>query len=290
MNVFEPRIPSPLQELRDDRLADRGVRLWLKRDDLIHPDIPGNKYRKLKYNITAAREQGASTLLTFGGAYSNHLRATAAAGALFGFDTVGIVRGEEHLPLNDSLRFCVDHGMRLQYMDRETYRHKTETEILDPLRDKYNNPYLLPEGGSNTLAVKGCAEIAAEIDIDFDHICCPVGTGGTLAGVAAGLRPGQHATGFSVLKGGGFLNDDVARLQREAFGHTTDNWHIEVDYHFGGYAKRKPPLDDFIVDFYDRHGLTLDWIYVAKMMSGLLDGVRHGAYSGIRSVVCLITG
>lgn len=260
-------MPSPVVEVRDERLGRSGVRLLLKRDDLIHPEIPGNKWRKLKFNLAAAREQGAGTLLTFGGAYSNHIRATAAAGRYFGFETVGVIRGEEHLPLNPSLAYAVRWGMRLTYLDRATYRRKQEPEVIDGLRRRFGDFYLLPEGGSNALAVRGCAKIPAEIDRPFDVICCAVGTGGTLAGIAAGLRADQQALGFAVLKGGDFLNEEVARLQREAYGHTTGNWSIDLDHHFGGFAKRKPELDAFIADFDARHDIALDWVYVAKMMA-----------------------
>lgn len=150
-------MPSPVSELRDDRLADRGVRVLLKRDDLIHPQIPGNKWRKLKYKLAAAREQGSSTLLTFGGAYSNHIRATAAVGYYGGFDTIGVIRGEEHLPLNPSLRYASQHGMRLTYLDRASYRAKTSDTVIDGLHRAFGDFYLLPEGGSNSAAVLGYA-------------------------------------------------------------------------------------------------------------------------------------
>lgn len=181
-----PQLPSPVVEVRDERLSRSGVRLLVKRDDLIHPEIPGNKWRKLKYNLAVARERGAGTLLTFGGAYSNHIRATAAAGHYLGFSTIGVIRGEERLPLNPSLAYAIGRGMRLIYVDRTTYRHKREPEVIDGLRQRFGDFYLLPEGGSNALAVCGCAEIPAEIDESFDVICCAVGTGGTLAGIAAG--------------------------------------------------------------------------------------------------------
>jgi 1-aminocyclopropane-1-carboxylate deaminase len=188
---LELRVPSPMSELDDQRLVGPGVRVWLKRDDLIHPELPGNKWRKLKFNVAAAGEQGHKTLLTFGGAYSNHIRAVAAAGSIFGFSTIGVIRGEEHLPLNSSLAFAVERGMRLAYLDRETYRRKHEPAVVDELRHEWGDFYLVPEGGSNALGVQGCIEIAAEIDLDFQTICCPVGTGGTLAGIAGGLLDGQ---------------------------------------------------------------------------------------------------
>ncbi len=283
-------LPSPLEELLDDRPAGKGVRVWLKREDLIHPDLPGNKWRKLKYNLVAARRERSPTLLTFGGAYSNHIRATAAAGRHFGFATIGVIRGEEHLPLNPSLAYAVANGMRLTYLDRTTYRHKHDPSLLAALRSRFGPFYLLPEGGSNGPAVLGCAELVAEIDVDYDLICCPCGTGGTLAGVAAGLPPGRRAIGFAALKGAQYLNDEVSRLQHEAYGETRGDWRIDHDHHFGGFAKRPPDLAAFAADFTDRHGITLDQVYVAKMMYGLYTLTEHGAFPNGTRIVALITG
>ncbi|MGH3388596.1 MAG: 1-aminocyclopropane-1-carboxylate deaminase/D-cysteine desulfhydrase, partial [Actinomadura sp.] len=252
------RLPSPVVELADERITRHGLRLIIKRDDVIHPELPGNKWRKLTYNLQAAAEQGHTTLLTFGGAYSGHVRATAAAGRRFGFGTVGVIRGEEHRPLNDSLAYAVDQGMRLTYLDRSTYRRKTDADVIAALRERWGEFYLLPEGGSNALAVRGCAELPGEIAEPFDAICCACGTGGTLAGIAAGLEPGRRALGFSALKGGRFLDGEVERLQRAAFGRCSGNWSIEDGFHFGGYARRTPELDQFITDFTDRHGIALD--------------------------------
>jgi 1-aminocyclopropane-1-carboxylate deaminase len=287
---MELRLPSPVEELTDGRLAAFGVRVFLKRDDLIHPDVPGNKWRKLKYNLSAARDGGFRTLLTFGGAYSNHLRATAAAGHHFGFATIGVVRGEPHLPLNPSLAYTTGHGMRLTYLDRAAYRLKTSQDVLGALRSEFGEFYLLPEGGTNRLAVLGCSEIAAEIPVDFDVICCPSGTGGTLAGIAAGLMPGQRAIGFSALKGAQFLDDEVRRLQHEAFGGPAGDWRIDHDHHFGGFAKRPQPLRAFAADFEERHGVELEQVYVAKMMYGLYALVCRGAFEPGTRVVALVTG
>ena len=284
------RLPSPLEELPDGRLTRAGVRLYLKRDDLISPEIPGNKWRKLKYNLTAARAQGQQVLLTFGGAYSNHIRATAAAGHYFGFATIGVIRGEEHLPLNSSLDYAVRHGMRLVYLDRATYRDKMSPEVIAGLHGRFGDFYLLPEGGSNATALRGCAEIPGEIGRPFDLICCPSGTGGTLAGLAHGLAAGQRALGFSVLKGGQFLAGDVRSLQRAAFGAPSENWSIYHDFHFGGFAKRNPALDEFITDFEKRHALALDWVYTAKMMYGLFALAQRGAFHPGTVAVALITG
>lgn len=283
------RLPSPLETLDDDRLDARGVRLLLKRDDLINGDIPGNKWRKLKYNLQDAAASGQSRLLTFGGAYSNHIRAVAAAGHHFGFATIGVIRGEEHLPLNPTLDFAVRHGMTLDYLDRTTYREKTSPAVEERLRRRFGDFFLIPEGGSNAAAVRGAAEIAAELPTDYDVVCCPCGTGGTLAGLAAGLPSGKRALGFAALKGAGFLVDDVRRLQRE-YGTVTDNWSIELDYHFGGFARRSPALNEFIADFASRHSIELEWVYVAKMLCGIFDMVDRGRFSPGTTVIAVITG
>ncbi|WSY39111.1 pyridoxal-phosphate dependent enzyme [Embleya sp. NBC_00888] len=300
-----PRALSPLQELHDDRMVSRGLRLWLKRDDLLYAFLPrepgapepvhlypsGNKWRKLKYNLVAAREQGQRTLLTFGGAYSNHLRATAAAGRAHGLATVGVVRGEElaDRPLNPSLAFAVEHGMRLVFTDRATYRAKHTPRVLDRLLAAHGPAYVLPEGGSNEAAVRGCAELPAELGEDLDTVCVAVGTGGTLAGIAAGLPPGRRAIGFAAL-GGGFLADEVADLQRRTYGAPTDNWHVEHDFHHGGYARRGPELDAFLADFAARHDFAPEPIYVGKMLFGLFALAERGTFAPGTRLVAVVTG
>ncbi|WP_427887127.1 1-aminocyclopropane-1-carboxylate deaminase/D-cysteine desulfhydrase [Kribbella sp. GL6] len=284
------RLPSPVFELPDDRLTAAGVHVLLKRDDLIHPEFPGNKWRKLKYNVAATRELGLGTLLTFGGAYSNHIRATAAVGYYGGFATIGVIRGEEHQPLNPSLEYAVRRGMQLTYLDRTTYRAKTSKAVIDGLRREFGAFYLLPEGGSNTEALRGCAEIPSELTESFDVLFCAVGTGGTLAGVAAGLSPQQSAVGVPVLKGGGYLEREIIDLQTSAFGARSGSWRLECDYHFGGYAKRTAELDMFIEDFAGRHGLLLDWVYEAKMMYALFDLVERRAFAPGTTIVALISG
>ncbi|MBT2213108.1 1-aminocyclopropane-1-carboxylate deaminase/D-cysteine desulfhydrase [Actinomadura sp. NEAU-AAG7] len=278
--------PSPVVELEDDRIAAHGVRLFLKRDDLVHPDLPGNKWRKLRHNIAPARERG--TLLTFGGAYSNHIRAAAAAGRLYGFATIGVIRGEEHLPLNDSLAYAQGTGMRLDYLDRAAYRRKHEPDVVAMLRERWGDFYLLPEGGSNARAVRGCAELGAELR-GFDVVCCPCGTGGTLAGLAAGLAPGQRALGFAVLRGG-FMDGEVERLQREAYGTRRGAWSVEHGFHFGGYARRTAALDAFADGFADRHGLVLERVYVAKMMAGIYALAARGRFPRGTRVAAVVTG
>jgi len=281
------QLPSPLQELHDDRLA--GVRLLLKRDDLIHPDVTGNKWRKLKYLLADARAVHASTLLTFGGAYSNHLRAMAAAGRACGFTTIGVVRGEEE-PYNAMLDAAVADGMRLHYIDRATYRRKNDPEVVDALRREFGDFYLVPEGGSTTFAVRGCSELVHEIDAPFDVITCPVGTGGTLAGISAGLADGQRALGVSALKGATSLDDEVRTLQLAATGRVMDNWAIEHRFHCGGFARRSPELDDFLRDFERRHDLRLDHVYVGKLMLGVFTLIAEEALPVGSTVVAVVTG
>ena len=207
--------PTPLVRLRSGAADQAGVGLYLKRDDLIHPQISGNKWRKLKYNLLEAHQQGHHTLLTFGGAYSNHLYAVAAAGREFGFRTIGLVRGEETSPLNPTLTFAQTCGMHLQYVSRDQYRHKADASWLVSLRQQYGDFYLLPEGGSNAQAVRGVAELVAEIDLSWSYLCCPCGTGGTLAGLVAGAASRGLVVGFSALKGGDFLRQEAGQLLRE---------------------------------------------------------------------------
>ncbi|MEU4208920.1 pyridoxal-phosphate dependent enzyme [Streptomyces sp. NPDC026206] len=288
-DALRPQLPSPLQELADERFARRGLRLLLKRDDLIHPDLPGNKWRKLAPNLAEAAAAGKGTLLTFGGAYSNHLRATAAAGRLLGFATVGVVRGDELAgrPLNPSLRQCAADGMRLRFVDRATYRRKAEPDVLAALAGE--DCFVIPEGGSNAAAARGCAALGQELRGVADVAGVACGTGGTLAGLAAGLAAGQQAIGFPVLKGA-FLGEEVLRLQQEAFGGRCGDWSLDERFHGGGYAKRPPELEAFAEDFTARHGLPLERLYVAKMLYGLTTLAGEGAFTPGTTVVAVVTG
>lgn len=290
-----PRLPSPLRPVDDERFGRHGVRLLLKRDDLIHPEIPGNKWRKLAPNLRAATAAGSRSLLTFGGAYSNHLRATAAAGRLLGLATVGIVRGDELAdgPLNPSLARCVADGMRLRFVDRASYRRKTEPGVLAALVAEAgldeDSVYVLPEGGSNTLAVEGCAALGRELRGAADVVAVACGTGGTLAGLAAGLGAGQRAIGFPALRGG-FLGREVADLQRAAFGGPVAGWSLEERFHFGGFARVTAELEAFAREFEDRHGLPVERLYVAKMLYGLTALAAEGAFPPGTRVAAVITG
>ncbi|MBW3704741.1 1-aminocyclopropane-1-carboxylate deaminase [Streptomyces griseus] len=286
--ALPPRLPSPLQEVRDERFARHGVRLFLKRDDLIHPDLPGNKWRKLALNLEAA---AGRTVLTFGGAYSNHLRATAAAGRLLGFPTVGVVRGDElaRRPLNPSLARCAADGMRLHFVDRTTYRAKASSEVLEGLLGLFGDVVVLPEGGSNALAAQGCTALGREVAGEVDVAAVACGTGGTLAGLAAGLDPGQRALGVPVV-GGGFLGEEVARLQREAFDGPAGDWSLEERFTFGGYARTTPELAAFTDGFEDRHGLPVERVYVAKLLFALTALAEEGAFAPGTRLAAVITG
>ncbi|WP_258038859.1 1-aminocyclopropane-1-carboxylate deaminase/D-cysteine desulfhydrase, partial [Streptomyces sp. SM12] len=220
--LLGPAHPSPLREVTDERFTRHGVRLLLKRDDLLHPELVGNKWRKLVPNLRDALAAGHDTVLTVGGAYSNHLRATAAAGRLLSLRTVGVVRGEElaDRPLNDSLARCAADGMVLHFVSRAEYRERHGPGFTHRMRERFGRFHEVPEGGSNAAAVRGCAELGRELAEAAprpDVVALPCGTGGTLAGVAAGLGPGQSALGVPVLKGG-FMEGEVRRLQDAAFG------------------------------------------------------------------------
>lgn len=281
---------APLQKLEARLLEERGVELWIKREDLLHPHISGNKWRKLKYNLQEAKQQEYYTLLTFGGAYSNHIAATAAAGREYGFKTIGIIRGEEHLPLNATLSFASSCGMELHYISRDKYRLKTDATFLKELREKFGKVYILPEGGTNPLAVKGCAEIVRDISISYSHICCSMGTGGTLAGIVAGLAGEHQAIGFPALKGGEFLQEEVEELVQTYNGQHYSNWQLITDYHFGGYAKVKPELLAFMERFKQQHHIQLEPIYTGKMMYGLFDLIQKGDFPQGSCVVAVHTG
>ncbi|MDN0195680.1 pyridoxal-phosphate dependent enzyme [Streptomyces sp. S.PNR 29] len=290
LTALRPRLPSPSQEVPDERFARRGVRLVLKRDDLIHPELVGNKWRKLAPNLAAA---GGRTVATFGGAYSNHLRATAAAGRLLGVPTVGVVRGQElaDRPLNPSLARCAADGMRLHFVDRSTYRRKTEPETLAAVLRAAGaeDAYVVPEGGSNADAVRGCRALGAELRGRADVVAVACGTGGTFAGMAAGLAADQRALGIPVLKGG-FLSADIRRLQELAFGGPRGDWCLVDRFHFGGYARTTPALDAFAEDFEHRHGLPVERLYVAKLLYGLVALVEEDAFPRGTTIAAVITG
>ncbi|MGK0365607.1 MAG: 1-aminocyclopropane-1-carboxylate deaminase [Saprospiraceae bacterium] len=279
---------SPLQEIP---FPDGRIRLFIKRDDLLHPQISGNKWRKIKYNLHEMQRQDKKTLLTFGGAFSNHIAAAAAAGKVYGFQTIGIIRGEELDAANATLRFAEENGMHLKFISRTDYRRKGDGEFLEELKQEFGDFYMLPEGGTNCFALPGCAEIIEEIDAEIlaDYYCVACGTGGTIAGMISGLKQGE-ILGFSALKGD-FLRGEVEELLSGCGADLKSiPYSINTDYHFGGYAKFKPTLIEFMNDFKTQFGISLDPIYTGKMFFGIFDLVEKGYFEKGSTVVAVHTG
>ena len=262
------------------------ISLHIKREDLLHPIISGNKFRKLKYNLEEAKNQNQKVLLTFGGAFSNHIVAVAGAGAAFGFETIGIIRGEElqdKISENPSLLQAQEMGMKFVFVSREHYRQKENADFIEQLRIKFGAFYLLPEGGTNALAIKGCEEILSSSDSEFTHICSSIGTGGTITGIINSSAKNQNIIGFSSLKGD-FLQNDIAKFANK------QNWSVNCDYHFGGYGKVTEELIDFINNFYLEHHIRLDPIYTGKMMFGILNLIENNYFPPNSKILAIHTG
>lgn len=281
---------TALQQIMEPLFLEMGVEVWMKRDDLTHPLISGNKWRKLKYNLIAAREEGQHLLLSFGGIYSNHIHALAAAGKLFGFNTIGIIRGEPADERTDTLRFAEAQGMQLHFLDRSGYRLKHEPDFSEQLRDRFGDFYLVPEGGTNLAALRGCVEMVEEIEIPYDCLCVASGTGGTLAGIVSGLKGKQQITGFSSLKGEDTLTEKVAGLVKEFTRGNLSKWEVCFDYHFGGYAKVNEALIGFIKKFTIEQNIPLEPVYTGKMMFGLYDRIKKGYYPRGSRIIAIHTG
>lgn len=262
------------------------IKLYIKREDELHSFISGNKFRKLKYNLLDARVKQQDTLLTFGGAFSNHIAAVAYAGFSNGFKTIGVIRGEElesKISENPTLAFAQKHGMKFKFISREIYREKDTLDYKMSLRNEFDKFYLIPEGGTNTLAVEGCEEILTEMDADFDFICCPVGTGGTISGLINTSKAHQKVLGFSALKGN-FLIDDIS-----TFVHR-ENWRLITDYHFGGYAKINKELIVFLNTFKINYGIPLDPVYTGKMMYGIINMIKKDEFPENSKILAVHTG
>ena len=281
---------TPLTEIFDPLFEQRQIRFFIKREDFTDEFISGNKFYKLKYNLIEAEKLGYKTLLTFGGAYSNHIHATAAAGKKYGFNTIGIIRGEEHLPLNPTLSSAQETGMTIEYIDRKSYRNKYDDILIQTLKEKFGDFYLIPEGGSNHLAIKGCAEIISSIKIDFNFICSACGTGGTLAGLILGLDSKSFALGFSVLKGGSFLYQNVRILLSYYQKEKLNNFQINLDYPFGGYAKTNMELNSFCTRFTEQQNIQIEPIYTGKMFYGIYDLIRNNFFPPQSTIVAIHTG
>lgn len=269
-----PMFNQIAQTIPYQQITVEGFEISIKRLDLVHPQISGNKFFKLKYNLLAAQQQGCKKLLTFGGAYSNHIAATAYAAQLFGFESLGIIRGEElaSKPLNATLNTAQQFGMQLQFVTREAYRQKQSPAYLAQLQQHYPDYYVIPEGETNPLAIQGCTEILCDADRqNFDLICCAVGTGGTIAGLIEASHSQQHLLGFSALKGD-FLSRELEQLTEKR------NWQITDQYCCGGYAKTTPELLQFIRNFEQQYDIPLEQIYTGKMLLGLTDLIQQGTF------------
>lgn len=281
--IFNFPVHAPLQRFVLPAFEQAGVEVWLKRDDLIHPFVSGNKWRKLKYNLLEAEQQGKTHLLTFGGAYSNHLVAVACAAALCGFQSTGLVRGDAGTH-NHMLHLCHTFGMEIIFVSREAYREK------EVLAQQYAQPqsYILPEGGTNVLAVKGCAEITTEVSQDFQHVLLASGTGGTTAGVAKGFaqhHPPTHVHSIAVLKGADFLQQDI-----EMLAPGLNNLTLHTEFHEGGYAKTTPRLISLINNTAAQTGVLFDQVYTGKMLLATHQLVESGNIKAGDKILLLHTG
>ena len=289
--MFENIIDSDKAVVSEIKLqAKKSVKTYIKREDAVHAALSGNKWRKLKYNLIDAKDRGFDKLLTFGGAYSNHIYAAAAAGNLFGFETVGIIRGEETLPLNPTLQFAGNMGMSLNYLPRSIYRRRNEPEFQRRLAEQFGDVYIVPEGGSNVRALKGVAEMVDEIDVDFDFVVSAVGSGGTAAGIISALNSRQRYIGVPAIKGGEYLSDIIAKFLFEYSGKVYDNWSLATEFHFGGFAKLTKELVQFKTRFEEENGFELDYIYTAKMLFALERLINEGAIPEGGTVVAIHTG
>ena len=263
-----------------------GFEITIKRLDMVHPQISGNKFFKLKYNLLAAQQQGYKKLLTFGGAYSNHIAATAYAAQCFGFESLGMIRGEELVskPLNPTLSTAQQFGMQLQFVSRENYRLKQSPDYLAQLQQDYPDYYLIPEGGTNNLAIQGCQEILNAQDREnYDVICCAVGTGGTITGLIEASNLHQHVLGFSALKGD-FLTSEVQQLTHKS------NWQITDQFCCGGYAKTTPELLQFIQAFEQNYQIPLEQVYTGKMLMGVFELIQQGHFSAHSRILVIHSG
>lgn len=289
-----------ITEIKNKLNESKGIKLSLLRLDKQPMTWGGNKYFKLKYNLEAAKDAGKNCILTFGGAYSNHIAACAAAAIENGFKSIGIIRGEPQKKLNATLQFAHDKGMQLEYISRSAYRAKSNEKFIEELLSskQYSEGkqiYVLPEGGSNALAVKGCKEILATLDFDFDWVCCSSGTGATLAGLVLSLKENQKAIGFSALQSGEFLQAEVLQFLKTDKFYLQEkdhelNWRICPDYAFGGYAKLSPELIKFKKQFWEEEQIELDYVYTAKMLYGIFDLISKNYFQPGSRILAIHSG
>jgi 1-aminocyclopropane-1-carboxylate deaminase len=278
--------PSILTKVNDPLLEKHQVELWIKRDDLLHPIISGNKWRKLKYILNHALSLDAHTLISMGGAYSNHLHALAYIGKVLGLKTIGLIRGEPAAHLTPSLLDMQHWGMELRFVSRSEYRLLRQYKHWADLPDLTAGQYWLPEGGAQSLALQGVAELVHEIDMTYDTLCVPCGTGTTLAGLVNEVADNVSVLGFAALKNAGFLTADVNALLPQPRA----NWRVNLDYHFGGFAKTTAPLLAFIADFELKNQIPLEPVYTGKMLYALYDLIQKRGFKTNQRIVALHTG
>lgn len=292
---FQASVLTPVHE---DFLKQKQLELWLKRDDLIHPIISGNKWRKLKYSLNHALSLNKTTLISMGGAYSNHLHALAFVGKLLNLSTKAFIRGEKPAILNPTLQDLLDWGMELEFISRSDYRSLRSFKTHNGLPDLKSDEYWIPEGGYLPLALQGVAELVSEIDRDCDVICAACGTGTTLAGIIKAVSEHKQVMGFAALKGADFLNADIKNIlisadasqDWQSCADVNKNWRVNQDWHFGGFAKTTPPLLDFIADFERQHGIALEPIYTGKMLLGLYRLIQQDYFSPGQKIIALHSG
>ncbi|MDD5323251.1 MAG: pyridoxal-phosphate dependent enzyme [Methylococcales bacterium] len=278
--------PSILTKIDDPLLVRYEIELWMKRDDLLHRVISGNKWRKLKYILDNVLSSGADTMISMGGAYSNHLHALAYAGNALGLKTTGLIRGEQPETLTPTLRDMQNWGMELKFVSRSDYRLLRQYKRYDDLPGLKPQQYWLPEGGAQALALKGVAELVNEIDVPYNVFCAPCGTGATLAGIIDAVPDQVSVIGFAALKHAGFLQTDVESL----LPRFSNNWQINQDYHFGGFAKTSAELMAFIADFGHKTGIPLEPVYTGKMMYALYDLIAKHYFKPGQRIIAVHTG
>ncbi|MFA5983312.1 MAG: pyridoxal-phosphate dependent enzyme [Methylococcaceae bacterium] len=278
--------PSGLICLQDPKFKRAGIELWLKRDDLLHPIISGNKWRKLKFVINHALQLGCKHLVSMGGAYSNHLHALAYLGKALDIKTTGYIRGERPATFSPSLQDMQDWGMTLTFISRSEYRQLRLCQPPNAKPGSQPDEFWLPEGGALPLALHGVAEMVKEIDLPYDYICSACGTGTTLAGMIQAVNSPAKVLGFAALKDTGFIADEVSRLLDRSY----QNWSINNDYHFGGFAKSTPELINFMADFRNKTGIALDKVYTGKMLFGIVDLIDKAYFKPGQRIIAVHTG
>lgn len=290
----------PLQKLTWSLAQQKGVDVLVRRDDLIDSYLSGNKFYKLFYNLRAAQALGFTQLLSFGGAYSNHIYALAAAAQQYGFKAIGVIRGERPKHLSQTLIDAEAWGMQLHFVSRADYREKCSAELSAVLRSRYGDFFEIPEGGANAYGVMGASVIGSalrqQLGTDYTAVCVASGTANTLAGLAAGLVQSQGAQvagsvlGFSVLKGVGDLGAQVIR-QQQSIGRQTENWRLISGYHCGGYAKKLPDaVRQFMADFERNTHCKLDPVYTLKMCWGVAQLLQQNYWSRGSRLILVHTG